>query len=190
MFRKSMTALALSLLAVTAAQAGSDSHKSSIGAMHAKIAEAKAKVAQAREHLNQGKTSNIFAEIFGDDEPKKGGPKTPSIFSEIFGDPDKMDKDGLDMDSMFGKLFGAITRSADSAESKSRDGCISAADGKHGANNSGPNTGNGGKGGTVIVNGKKGGCYSANGGNGGSGNWSFGNNRTGNGGNGGKSISR
>ena len=63
---------------------------------------------------------------------------------------------------------------------------ITNADGEDGKNNSGPNSGNGGKGGTINDAGKKAGCggsVSANGGKGGNNNKGR---NSGNGGNGGK----
>ena len=63
---------------------------------------------------------------------------------------------------------------------------ITNADGEDGKNNSGPNSGNGGKGGTINDAGKKAGCggsVSANGGKGGNNNKGG---NSGNGGNGGK----
>lgn len=74
------------------------------------------------------------------------------------------------------------------ADSEDDMPCNSAADGEAGHNNSGPNSGNGGKGGTVTIDkSAAGGCASANGGKGGSFNWSWGQNNSvsGNGGNGG-----
>lgn len=67
--------------------------------------------------------------------------------------------------------------------------CMTNADGQPGAHNSaGPNTGNGGAGGTIILEGKPapGDCVSANGGKGGSFNWGTNLGNTGNGGKGGK----
>jgi hypothetical protein len=164
MYKKSIAALMLTLLAATAAQA------------EPPVPKNLDKLVEARD-----KTAKIWSELF-DGKDMKTAKNIDSLFGKIFGNAGKEDSgDDDDNDD------GDSTASAD-------EPCVSAADGKPGTNNSAPGTGNGGKGGTVIIDGKaaSGGCYSANGGDGGSNNYSWGKNNVvgGNGGDGGKIISR
>ncbi len=162
MYKKSIAALMLTLLAATAAQA------------EPQVPKNLDKLVEARD-----KTAKIWSELF-DGKDMKATKNIDSIFEKIFGTAGNDDSGDEDDD--------------DGDTASAGEPCVSAADGKPGANNNAPGSSNGGKGGTVIIDGKpaSGDCYSANGGNGGSNNYSWGKNNIvgGNGGDGGKIISR
>ena len=162
MLKHTIAAVLLTLLAMPAAQAGSDVHKNLDSLLEGK-----------------GKASKVLSELFEGKDMKN----MDSVFAKFFGSSAKSNSDDADDDD-----------SADDSVASAEGPCVSAADGKPGTNNSAPGSGNGGKGGTVILKSPAapGDCYSANGGNGGSNNYvsSKNNNQTGNGGAGGKIIAR